>query len=450
MSDALVIHIDPVEGPLWLRRRITVDGATPGSMVTLKSTTLRNGIPWSASASYLADAEGRIDLDTQTPGFGDHRSPDAMGLIWAQQPEVDGASFDITTMPAIGEISTTITAREESATGYYDHPQTCASGRMASAVLVQGLREADVSREKLDAEGLHGTVFRPSGSGPYPTVIVMNGSGGGINEIRAAAYAAHGIQAVALGYFRSEGLSPYISNTALEYFEQALDYVQRNLDPLGKPALNGQSRGGELTLLLGSLYPEKIGALVAYTPSAFICGAQGAADPKEGWSGATWKLDGRPLEHLWHNNAGVTWNPWDGMQPPSRDRNIYIDGLHDRATASSSRIAIEHFTGPVLAVSGADDRLWPAGYSARLAFATLARHGHQSQRLHLDYPYAGHAIGMPFVPSTQIYKRHPVSGIDLSTGGTPQGNAEASADSFAQTCDFLIRSLAQTDTRESR
>ncbi|OZG57084.1 palmitoyl-CoA hydrolase [Bifidobacterium myosotis] len=96
------------------------------------------------------------------------------------------------------------------------------------------------------------STLRPAGDGPFPTVIVLNGFGGGINKVRAAAYASRGIQALALGYFKVPGLSSYISNTPLEYFEKALDYVIDNLRPRGgRPAVGGQSRGGELTYLLG-------------------------------------------------------------------------------------------------------------------------------------------------------------------------------------------------------
>ena len=55
--------------------------------------------------------------------------------------------------------------------------------------------------------------------------MVLNGSGGGINEPRAALYASHGFAALALGYFKAPGLSDYISNTRLELFEAALQWM---------------------------------------------------------------------------------------------------------------------------------------------------------------------------------------------------------------------------------
>ena len=74
-----------------------------------------------------------------------------------------------------------------------------------------------------------GTLFTPApradGLSP-PVVVVLNGSGGGINEPRAALYASHGYAALALAYFKAPGLSDYISNTPLEYFERGLDWLR--------------------------------------------------------------------------------------------------------------------------------------------------------------------------------------------------------------------------------
>ena len=53
-------------------------------------------------------------------------------------------------------------------------------------------------------------------------------------------------------------------------------------------ALSGQSRGGELVLLLGSLFPDKVSAVIGYVPSALVHGGQAAADPAVGRDGPAW------------------------------------------------------------------------------------------------------------------------------------------------------------------
>ncbi len=436
----LEVTVTPADAELWRRRSIRISGATPGAVVTVKASTVRDGVTWSSRASFLADGDGTVDLDTEPPVSGRYRNADAMGLIWSQRAE-GTARAKVEPSSVAEPLVTTLEAWSEKGTGCYSLPGDGAGVERGEAELIQQLHPAGVQRIEVTEDGLVGTVFVPSGSGPFPTIIVMNGSGGGINELRAAQYASRGIQAFALGYFRVPGRSEYISHTPIEYLEAGIDYATRALNPLGgKPFVSGQSRGGELTLLLASRFPEKIAGIVAFVPGAFTFGAQGAADPAEGWSGATWTWRGEPLEHLWHENSGVDWQPWGGELPEDPDQDIYIDGLHDRELARASLIPIERFAGPVACVSGLDDRAWPSSMASRMVMRTLERSGHQAERLHLDYEAAGHGIAVPFLPSTNIEVKHPVSGAPYSNGGTPLGNARASENSFEEVCAFVFRS----------
>ena len=435
----LTITASPADAPLWQRRSIVIEGAVPGSLVTVRAVTVRDGGPWAAQATFLVGSQGIVDLDIDAPVSGDYRVPDAMGMFWSQRRE-PGTSGPAEPSTADRPLRTTITAWSEHGTGYLDVPGDGAAREEHAIDVVQRVTPDGVVRSEVRTGGLVGTLFRPAEDVPLPTVIVLNGSGGGINEARAAQYASHGIQALALGYFRAPGLPDHISRTPLEYFERALRFVAAELSPAGgRPVVSGQSRGGELSLLLAATYPTLVGGVAAFVPGAFTFGAQGAADPAEGWSGPTWMRDGAPLPHLWQDNTGVTWQPWNDDPPPTRHRDVYIDGLHDRALARISRIPIERFAGPVLCVSGLDDRAWPSSMASRMVMDTLERSGHTAERRHLDYVDAGHGIALPHLPSTDIERVHPVSGVHYSNGGTPWGIARASADSFAQVCAFIHR-----------
>lgn len=437
----LELTVAPRVGQLWQRRTIVVEHAVPGSLVTIRSATRRGSTEWAAQATFLADGAGRVDLDRDAPVSGDYRTADAMGLFWSQRRQAPGGSAEA--LDVRTPIVTRLTARTEPGTGFLDAPGEGAAAEETSTEVEQWLLADDVERSELRHDGLVGTRFRPAGSGPFPTVVVLNGSGGGINEARAAQYAARGIQAVALGYFRAPGLPQYISRSPLEYFERALDLVSAEFDPAGgKAVVSGQSRGGELSLLLGARFPEKVLGIAAFVPGAFVFGAQGAADPAEGWNGPTWTHGGAPLEHLWHDNREVSWQPWNDEPPPTRHADVYVDGLRDRELARASRIPIEHFPGPVACVSGLDDRAWPSSMASRMVMSTLERHGHAAERLHLDYEDAGHGIALPHLPSTDIERVHPVSGVHYSNGGTPGGNARAGADSFDRICAFIERAAA--------
>jgi len=435
------IHVDPARGPLWQRRSVRITGAAPGSVVNVRSSTERDGGPWVCQVSFLVDNHGEVDLDVSAPVSGDYRVADSMGLFWAQSSPGAGRPGN---EDVHEPISTLLEAWTIPGSGFEDAPE-----QRATVSVEQRLLDEGVQREEIREDGLVGTLFTPAGEGPFPTIIVMNGSGGGINEVRAAQYASKGIQAFALGYFRAEGLSHYISRTPLEYLERGIDFITERGNILGgRPLVSGQSRGGELTLLLASRYPEKIAGIAAFVPGSYVFGAQGAADPEEGWNGPTWTSGGEPLAHFWDDNSGVTWQPWDGDPRPDPHRDVYMDGLHDRELALASRIPIENFPGPVACVSGLDDRAWPSSMASRVVMNTLARHGHNNTRLHLDYEAAGHNIGVPFLPATLIDVTHPVSGAKYSNGGTPVGNARASEDSFEQIVDFIITTAADHNRGE--
>lgn len=422
----LRLTVTPADALLDVDRVVEVSGADPGALVTVRTTTERAGVPWSAQATFRADRAGVVRLDRDPPAFGDYGRVDGMALLTSQRPErPDRPGATDVTVPLVTRLD-----------AWDEHD----AARRADAELVQRWTGPGVRRTEVREDGLVGTLFTPPGDGPHPTIVVLNGSGGGINEQRGALYASHGIQALALGYFGVPGLPDHITRTPLEYFETALRYVHRDLAPrAGVVVVSGQSRGGELALLLGATYPELVGAVVAYVPGAHVHGAQGAADPAQGWDSPTWTLGGQPLEHLWDHNPGVTWQPWSGGPPPERHRNVYVDGLRDRAFAAASRIPVERIAGPVACVAGTADGLWPSSMYSRQVVETLREAGHPHETLLLDYPDAGHSIALPHLPVAQGPTRHPVSGIEYTTGGTPAGNAHADADSFAQVRAFVER-----------
>src|SRR5690606_29057219 len=388
-ASAPQLSIEPADALIDEPRHIVVSGLAPGEIVAISARTERGrGISWMSQATFMADEQGVIDLTCHAPVGGDYAEVSAMGLIWAQQP-LDSVSYDLFPDDVLVPLETTLTAKT-------------ASGVIAGGRLIQRFVASGVERREIREEGLVGTLFTPAGSGPHPVVVVLNGSGGGINEPRSALLASRGYQAFALGYFKAPGLSPYITETPLEYLETGLRWARRALQPKdGFVAVSGQSRGGELGLLLGATYPDLVSAVIGFVPGAMVHGAQGAADPaRGGWKGPAWTKDGVPLTHLWQDNAAVHWHPWAGDTPPNRHHSVFFEGLKDTALAARARIPVEKIAGPVLLISGRDDRAWPSSLYSRMVVSTLRQHNHPYLVRHLDFDDAGHAINLPIVPST--------------------------------------------------
>lgn len=420
------LTIEPADGLVDEPRRITVTGLAPDQLVAISARTIRGGgATWMSQATFMADENGTVDLTRDAPVGGDYAEVAPMGLLWSQLPD-DGKSAELFPDDVMVPLKTVLTART-------DQDET------AEAELLQRFAAPGVTRREIREEGLVGTLFTPAGEGPHPVVLVLYGSGGGINEPRAAMLASRGFTAFALAYFKAPGLSPYITETPLEYLETGLHWAHRELAPKdGFVAVSGQSRGGELALLLGATYPDLVSAVIAYVPGAMVHGAQGAGDPaRGGWKGVAWTKDGVPLEHLWNNNKAVHWHPWGGDAPPNRHHSVFFEGLKDRELAARARIPVEKIRGPVLLISGRDDRAWPSSLYSKMVVSTLRRHNHPHAVRHLDFDDAGHAINLPIVPSTQITRIHPVSKVPYTNGGTPSGNARANEGSWAGMLDFL-------------
>ncbi|CAN5310774.1 acyl-CoA thioester hydrolase/BAAT C-terminal domain-containing protein [soil metagenome] len=431
-----MLRITPADALIDVPRRIAVDGLAPGEDIEIASCTLRGpGVPWRASARFVANAQGTVDLTRDAPVDGSASSYDgvsAMGLVWSQVPDTAGAREQFGAEPGAA-LRTDITVRRGSR----------ADASEIYGGFVQRLAGEGVTRREVRDEGLVGTLYMPAGPGPHPAVMILNGSGGGVNEPRAALYASHGYAAFALAYFKAPGLSDYISATRLEYFETALAWLHRTVQPLhGFVALSGQSRGGELVLLLGTLFPESVSAVIGYVPGAVVHCAQNACDPALGREGPAWIFRGQPLTHVWEDNRTATWAPWDEGPEPRRHADALLTALQDPEAVERARIRVEQIRGPVMLLSATDDGSWPSSLYSRMVTERLAQFAHPHAVEHLDFEGAGHSILFPYVPTTQLGYAHPVSGRRSTSGGTPANNAHADEASWRGVLRFLQQAVA--------
>ena len=418
---ALQITVTPADGLIDEPRRIVITGATAGEIVEIGTRTLRGGIEWTSRANFRADAQGHIDLTTEAPLDGSSYAGAAgMGLIWSQVP-ADGKSREYFNTSMFDPLVTVVSVADE-----------------VTATLTQRLASEGVTRREVREDGLVGTLYMPAGAGPFPAVMILNGSGGGINEHRAALYASRGYAAFALAYFKAPGLSDYISNTPLEYFQKGMQWLRKTVQPKNDfVAINGQSRGGELVLLLGATYPKEVNAVIAYVPSAYVHSGQNACDPKIGREGPTWLLDGKPLRHWWEGNRTASWKPFDEGPAPHRHDRAMRTALQDPEAIAKARIPVENINGPVVLLSGTDDGSWPSDVFSKTVHDKLAEVKHPHDVQWLNYEDAGHSILFPYVPTTQHVYAHPVSGMVSTSGGNNKDNARADAESWPAVLRFL-------------
>ena len=366
---------------------LRITGLVPRDEVTVTSEmTDQHGTAWIAHAVFRADGHGTVTLDTTAPLSGSYRGVDGMGLFWSMNPphsDPDHVLFALA--PVISKPSVDVRISVSS------HGR-----RLATRTLTREWIGAGVTARPLTlaADKVLGELFLPAaGTARHPAVLLFGGSEGGNSQQRTAALlASHGYPALSVGYFGMPGLPPTLQGIPLEYFTAAAHLLaaQPQADPAHLIVYSG-SRGSEAALLLAQDYPNLIHGAVVSAPSAQV---------NPGLVGDAWSIGGKPIA--------------------------------DNGTA----IALTHVSGPVLAVTGADDRLWPSpGWTRQIDQELTASHDpHPHQAL--IYPDAGHwAADVPYFPEGT----HTVAtdGHTEDLGGTRAGDAAAQEAYWPHVLAFL-------------
>jgi dienelactone hydrolase len=380
-------------------------GLQPNERVTIAAELTDGGdVRWTSKAEFIADESGDVDVSKQAPVTGSYKEVSAMGLVWSMT-ETGRKEARYQPPKNFGEQAIEFRLMRKN--------EQIAAARLEQVAIAEGVRRLIVR----DGD-LRGTLFIPSGpqgAARHPGVLVLGGSEGGLPSRRAVWLASHGYAVFALAYFHYEDLPPDLEAIPLEYFGRALSWMalRPEIDP-DHIGVMGGSRGGELALQLGSMYP-RIKTVVAYVPAdkrhAACCG-----------------FTPRPYAWTWQGNplGFVT------VRGPNSHPEMLL----------KAAIEVERIQGPVLLISGQADGVWQSSAMADSVVDRLKRAHFAYEVEHLKYAHAGHTAGRPeIVPSWQGMSQHPLSGRMVNTGGTPKGNAESSLDAIPKVLEFLGRSL---------
>ena len=406
---------------------IRVSGFRPGALVLLRvhmeDDSARH---WESYAVFRADAGGAVDVATQVPISGTYERADPMGLFWSMA--LGATRHGGPAVFAKKELTpcfATITAESEG--------EVVASVQLERLFIAPGVLFRDVRED-----GLVARLFVPPGPGPHRTVIVLGGSGGGLDWDKAAVLASHGFATLALAYFGIEPLLPTLNEIPLEYFETALAWIKRQgLLDSSRLAVFGNSKGGELALLLGANLPE-IKAVVAIVPSGVVWRGIG----KSRYGGnihSSWSHRGQPFDFVpWRMRRFMIGGFFRYLlRRPIIFASLYTTALKNRAAVERAAIPVEKTCGPILLVSGDDDKVWPSSQMAGMVAERLKAHGFAYPFEHLRYKGAGHVFRYPYTPTTVVSAKHPVLGIDILFGGSPASSAHAQADAWRRSIAFL-------------
>jgi dienelactone hydrolase len=381
---------------------IRADGLQPNERVLIRGELVDGANEqWSSQADFIADGEGVIDTSKQAPVQGSYKEVSAMGLVWSMQPnEKHVPSYQPPRDLGPQAIEFQLVRKG----------QPVARAQLQQLAVADGLQRITINGR------LQGVLLVPNTTGPHPGVLVVGGSEGGLPLRKAAWLASRGYTALALAYFRYDDLPPLLEGIPLEYFGSALAWMMQRPEIFrDRLAVVGTSRGGELALQLGSMFPE-IKAVVAYVPANVrypaCCGNTRVP--------YAWTWQGRPLSFV--------------------DRR----SLRDPGAVANAVIAVERTRGPILLIAGDDDGVWDSlGMTDAITRRLKQAHFSFSYE-RLRYAHAGHRAGRPeIVPTQHGSVRNPTSQREENLGGNTQGDAESSLDAIPKVLEFLRQSLGE-------
>lgn len=244
---------------------------------------------------------------------------------------------------------------------------------------------------RLHESDLVGTFRTPEGSGPFPGVLALGGSEGGVPDGYLDLLVPEGFACLALAYIGTTNTQPALVEVPLERIEHGLRWLIANSKVAtqdGRVAIIGGSKGAELALLIAATFPNLVGPVVAYTPSSVVWPGIDFSAAPGGAPHSSWSLASKPLPFVPYPS---------GVGPASSARGlsmlpIYDAGLNTAGAVDEASIPVERATGPLMLISGSDDRMWPAERMCRMVVGRMRQHGRDSSVSHLNYPEAGHVL----------------------------------------------------------
>lgn len=418
-------RIFPEESLLDEDVRIRLEGVKPRSRIRLVCRLHdERGVDWAAEAEFEASPEGTVDPAELPSLSGTYEGLDAPGLFWSMVPASTARGQGKFSLHDLSPLTLDLEA--------YGQGRFLARAGMRRAIAAQGVRRVEVRENDLV-----GTLFLPPGPGPFPGVVDIVHSGGGLrHEPFAALLASRGIAVLALAPFGIPPLSRALVEIPVERVGSALKRLAaaEGIDP-ERIGVTGTSKGAELALLAASVFPG-VKAVVAFMPSSVLWSGVGRGYENR----PSWTLDGVPLPFV---------SPrYDRLAPrskgPLRLEPMYREALSEIPEDHPAWIPLERTSGAVLLLSPEDDAVMPSALMGNQLERRLKKAGFSKPFRHLVYPEAGHMIGsdlLPNLPTSIRHTFHPLARFAIAYGGTAAGTAQAIRLSWREMLEFLGETL---------
>ncbi|XP_069999582.1 acyl-coenzyme A thioesterase 1-like isoform X2 [Penaeus vannamei] len=404
------LHDEPVQ--------IRVEGLLPNQDVTLYSSMkdTRN-VQYISTAHYRADSNGKVDVDTMESLGGSYTGHFPMGLIGTLHPAPSEYKFtrffkrDVVN-PNIVELSVY--------DGHLTEEEVCApecKKALDSTMHERHYMGPGVQRIPVRYGKVRGTLFLPAGEGPFPGVVDMFGTAGGLLEYRSAQLASRGIAALSLAFFAYDDLPKTLEEFNISYFEEAVEFLLKH-EKIMKPHVGavGVSKGGDLVLSLATYIPE-------VKAGVWINGCNSNVQ-------SALKLRDSVLPGLEFDFGKIE------IVNGSMD---CFEILHNPLDYPETIIPIEKADADFLFLVGNGDRNWKSVMYCDQAIERLKKAGRKNYEVH-SYELAGHLIEPPYSPFCLSSYHKLISGPIL-WGGVSKPHICAQEEAWETMIAFLFKNL---------
>ena len=307
---------------------------------------------------------------------------------------------------------------------------------------------AGTALAQADTEGLavtpvpgvvHAEVYRLDDAEPRPVVVILHGAEGGNEAGRrfGPILARMGYAAVSLPYYSPNwgefGPPPSLPELPGSFVDIRVDQLaelRTALDGMQgvdveRFGLIGASKGAEFALIAASRY-DWIDAVVAYAPTDVVWEGWGLETIEAEGTRSSFSFAGQPLAFMPYR--GFTEGLLAG--PGVADlRAIHENGRADHPEReAAARIPAEAYGGALMLIAGEKDAQWNAARGSRNIAAARTAAGLETALL--IYPEAGHDLVGDGGPR-----------VEPRSGGTPEADASARAETWPQVVAFLAEHL---------
>lgn len=245
-------------------------------------------------------------------------------------------------------------------------------------------------------------------------VAIFGGSEGSCNMYTAIKLANQGYEVYPMYFFGQENQRAEIARIPLEFFEELYIVIQNNSVTSKPLTVIGASRGAELTLILASKYPDLIGNIVLFAPSAYAFGGVTDDTGKElsPWTYEDEELPFLKQSDLFRDEAGRSIVEKSTIKTPMVLEPIFTYLIEKGENAERAMIDISSVKANILLFAGKDDQMWP---SYKMGQKIIEEHQGNNELVAYD------SVGHSFLGPTEYN--------NMAMGGEYENNVRAGIDS---------------------